>query len=1656
MTWTWGHRSLPFLALGLLAVVWPVTATNVLAQEDRTDNVNDGSSGGSDRGGRDNDASGLDRGDGDAEEGGAVDAGDEDRVIGRQPGDRGQAVDSRRSDVQDARRDLAPVRREEIAGNIVFIDPEERLLELAGPVIELTRKTRILGPNDRELPLKDFLLRAEAVLESGDELPLVAVAVRRGRGDHRIATQIRLLGTDTKFDRHGDVAVGPLVGLGDGLIELLGPAFTVGENARLQVGREASDLDALLELIEASDEGFIAARMEVRPGDGDLPVVETLVVAPQAGEVQVRGGAERDKRSAQDGVRILNITPFDGETEVGFENENGDIEATIGIELNVPVRRLLQQDHFKFELLPPPVDHGGLEVEENAMFIDVLLAPETAYQLNAALPGVGHFFSVFTTGSEILKTSITGSVLLPGDVDLDAFSVDRSVVIITEENPLEVLADDPDDIEQLLDVAVAVVPLGRAYEAVGMALGEYYVYAHIVVEIAPQDRGRSDERQKPEIFFLSGLFDADGDGEPDVVEVADGDLNPTADITLQLPEPFVVEETSPANRETEVGGGDVTIEITFNKPIGDVDIEDMQIHPEPLNIGDLEISDDGFTLLFDVGLEEDTIYGVALEYAEDEDGEPLGRPYSFVFATGTIPAGGIAGRLFLPRDLPVRERIIKGPAVVELFRVIDGDHALPRRTFLSFDGDFNFAHVPDGDWTVSGFVEVALPKGVRPGRVREAVVATVAAAVTAGRIDVPAELVDRVNESGFDIEEARKRFEFHDIPRHFDRVEFFGVYDADGDGKPDAITIANGEVVDDIPIFLRPLKQRRDRTLRVVETSPETGETIETDGDISLTFNAALFTRGRHVAIDPLLVPHAESGPLMQNYSLSEDGKTITWPVELAEYKRYRLLVAFAEGAEGRLLVDPFELRFNTRVEGVEEEELGDVSGTITLSDGIIDDAEVVLFTRGLTRRDRIDVVSIATVDEDGDYAMEEVPVGEYRTYVEVLTAAGQELFQFYDADGNGEPDAVVVTDGATTADIDIEVQVTIIDENEVAVSADADSNETVSLDLNPEAGNNRRNALSDVVPGGQISVGDVQDLKDVSGYTLTLSYDPGQLEFASIAEATDDEDNFLATNDGTPVFLPPILGTASVEFGGAILGADDNTAVDGEGLIASVTFNVLNNFVGTVFSVEQTVFDGLNYLDTLSIPVSAAVMPPLEQLQQEKGPVSFDFDEASADQGQLNRGFIDPGTEFQVAVYLNGVVDTTGVTDASNYGVTVQYEPDQLTYIGFEDSSDTESNFLAAGGGTAIALPPILGAASVEFGNAILGPTTATAPEGKGLIGVLSFAANDDFSQSDLIITQYSVKSVGGDQETFNSTIIGRVAAGEIDLSIPAGELAQQASSSGTADADFDGNGAVDFFDFFQFADAFGQEVTEENEKFNLDGVGPIDFGDFFLFADAFGAAKVVPSNGTDSEGSLSLAAEVTDYGVSVRPQLDTAVDFDRFGYVVRYDPRLLSFERFATAELLAAEVEPGVIMVSSAPGEGELRFAAAGFDTEALENASLELESAVVRGLDGTLHQLATGNVDKALPVSFGLTQNYPNPFNPATTIRYQLPTASPVRLEIYDVLGQRIRTLVNEVKPAGFYTISWRGMGDGGRSAASGIYFYRLQAQGFTDVKKLLLIK
>ena len=97
-----------------------------------------------------------------------------------------------------------------------------------------------------------------------------------------------------------------------------------------------------------------------------------------------------------------------------------------------------------------------------------------------------------------------------------------------------------------------------------------------------------------------------------------------------------------------------------------------------------------------------------------------------------------------------------------------------------------------------------------------------------------------------------------------------------------------------------------------------------------------------------------------------------------------------------------------------------------------------------------------------------------------------------------------------------------------------------------------------------------------------------------------------------------------------------------------------------------------------------------------------------------------------------------------------------------------------------------------------------------------------------------------------------------------------------------------------------------------------------------------------------------------------------------------------------------------------------------------------------------------DLGLPGKFEVSQNYPNPFNPTTTISFSVPSRTAITLEIFNVLGQKVRSLVDDIKAAGTYSIEWDGRNDIDQLVSTGVYLYRFRAGEVVQTRKMLLIK
>lgn len=306
------------------------------------------------------------------------------------------------------------------------------------------------------------------------------------------------------------------------------------------------------------------------------------------------------------------------------------------------------------------------------------------------------------------------------------------------------------------------------------------------------------------------------------------------------------------------------------------------------------------------------------------------------------------------------------------------------------------------------------------------------------------------------------------------------------------------------------------------------------------------------------------------------------------------------------------------------------------------------------------------------------------------------------------------------------------------------------------------------------------------------------------------------------------------------------------------------------------------------------------------------------------------------------------------------------------------------------------------------------------------------------------------------------------------------------------DGDMTVGFDDFMAFAAAFNTRDGDDawNVQADLNDDGTVDFADFILFVQSYGMTAQGPSSkpvilppgvNENAEFSLRLGSErvVVGQNVFVDVSLANVQALMGYGFVLNYDADKFEFVEAAPTDqdLLKSTGGETPLFSSIANGSGQVSIANAvvngseisgGGDIVRLtfrvlqefsENARFE----IAEGLVFDPQQLSNpavvaGVLDvQTTPTEFALLQNFPNPFNPETTIGYELAESADVTLQIYNVVGQVVRTLIAaESQAAGRYQIRWDGMDDRGVSVSSGIYFYRISAGEFQTVRKLMLLK
>ena len=161
----------------------------------------------------------------------------------------------------------------------------------------------------------------------------------------------------------------------------------------------------------------------------------------------------------------------------------------------------------------------------------------------------------------------------------------------------------------------------------------------------------------------------------------------------------------------------------------------------------------------------------------------------------------------------------------------------------------------------------------------------------------------------------------------------------------------------------------------------------------------------------------------------------------------------------------------------------------------------------------------------------------------------------------------------------------------------------------------------------------------------------------------------------------------------------------------------------------------------------------------------------------------------------------------------------------------------------------------------------------------------------------------------------------------------------------------------------------------------------------------------------------------------------------------------------LLGASYQNTIVESSAEPGESYYKSGTAWldlYDYTFKDSDWNHTANFCIKGLTIKASPSDTHFNDNRIPDSYSLAQNYPNPFNSTTTIYYTVPTAAEVKIKVYNLIGEEIKTLLNQEQSAGKNSIDWDGTNQSGRAVSSGVYFYRLEAGDKIITKKMTFLR
>ncbi|MFH1567325.1 MAG: putative Ig domain-containing protein [Gemmatimonadota bacterium] len=440
-----------------------------------------------------------------------------------------------------------------------------------------------------------------------------------------------------------------------------------------------------------------------------------------------------------------------------------------------------------------------------------------------------------------------------------------------------------------------------------------------------------------------------------------------------------------------------------------------------------------------------------------------------------------------------------------------------------------------------------------------------------------------------------------------------------------------------------------------------------------------------------------------------------------------------------------------------------------------------------------------------------------------------------------------------------------------------------------------------------------------------------------------------------------------------------------------------------------------------------------------------LDLDPAPGDQGLALRSAA-AGDTLDLDVYATRSIELVG------YEVVVLFDPRLARFLDFQVRGPEAASLLESGG---IVLPSATALADSLVRATVSSQAGAAGVSGDGILGRFRFAVDSTLTgQRELALSIRRGLFTSAGRTVPDTVGTGLTASVTVSARLP---------------GDGNGDGVVNFDDFFLFADAFGTA----DPLFDFDGSGLVDFDDFFVFADNFGRALArAPAGLADPQPGLRWRGEPEEAGGRLVLGLDWAGAAPLRGLVLaaEYDPGQLRFAGYRAGAPVAplqwvVDDQPGRVLLAAALTGGQPDFGrdlgTLTFDRLADARTEVRLAMALGRGSPATglgARPLAPPPplAVAALPATNALEPAYPNPFNPETVLSFTLGAEAAVSLRVYDLLGREVATLLSEPRSRGRHAVVWNARDDAGRSLAAGIYLAELRVGAFRQVRKLLLLK